>query len=172
MDIVQVNSLSQEDFIQKFGNVVECTPMCAAAISENRPFHNIKDFYRNLCEFIDALPSNGRAAILRCHPDLAGRLAKANALTEESTQEQASAGLDSLSQDELRMIDSYNNKYRQKFGFPFVICARLNNKETIINGLKTRLQNDTDNELKTGIEEVKKIMILRLKDLVKTDSNL
>lgn len=172
MDIAHVNRLSQEDFIQQFGNVVENSTLCAAAISEHRPFHSLNDLYRNLCEFIDALPSNGRAAILRCHPDLAGRLAKANALTNESTQEQATAGLSSLTEEELHLIDSYNKNYRQKFGFPFVICARLNNKETIINGLKTRIGNEAQKELETGIAEVKKIMLLRLKDLVKTESNL
>jgi len=172
MNIAQVNSFSQEDFIEKFGNVVESSPMCAAAISQNRPFHNISELYYNLCEFIDALPLICRTAILRCYPDLAGRLAKTNALTAESTHEHASAGLDTLSYDEARVIGVYNKNYRQKFGFPFVICARLNNKETIINGLKSRMKNVKEKELKTGIEEVKKIMLLRLKDLVKTDSNL
>ncbi|XP_020902075.1 2-oxo-4-hydroxy-4-carboxy-5-ureidoimidazoline decarboxylase-like [Exaiptasia diaphana] len=172
MDIVSVNQLSNEDFISQFGNVVECTSLCAAAVAGNRPFLNFNDLYRNLCDFIDALPSSGRAGILRSHPDLAGRLAKANALTVESTQEQASAGLSNLTKEEMQLIDKYNQDYRQKFGFPFVICARLNNKERIINALKARLVNDLEQELNTGIEEVKKIMLLRLKDIVKTDSNL
>lgn len=172
MDIAKLNSLSQEDFIQKFKNVVEWTPLCAAAISENRPFLDINDIYRKLCEFIDELPLKGKTALLRCFPDLAGRLAKVNALSAESTKEQASAGLNRLTREDLRLIDLYNNSYRQRFGFPFVICARLNNVQTIINCMKTRIQHDADKELNTGIIEAKKIVLLRLKDLVKIDSKL
>ena len=168
MDIASVNQLSQEDFIDRFSNVVEWTPLCAAAVSSNRPFQSLEDLYRSLCEFIDALPRDGRAAILRCLPDLAGRIAKGKALKTESTQEQASAGLGNLKKEEMQVFDSYNSSYRQKFGFPFFMSARLNNKDTILNGLKLRIANDLDTELKTGIEEVKKIMLLRLKDLVDT----
>jgi 2-oxo-4-hydroxy-4-carboxy-5-ureidoimidazoline decarboxylase len=166
MTIVSVNELSQEAFIERFANVVEMTPLCPASVCSKRPFESLDKLYFALCEFIDALPSNGREGILRSHPDLAGRSAKKNELTAESKQEQAKAGLGNLTVQEANILDSSNQSYRVKFGFPFVICARDNKKEAIMNGLKTRIENDQETELKTGIQEVKKIMLLRLKDLV------
>lgn len=166
MGIAEINKLPQEDFIERFGGVVEKTPLCAASVSSLRPFDGLDKLYLAMSDFIDALPSSGREGILRCHPDLAGRDAKRNELTAESKQEQAKAGLGNLNEQEASMIDSLNQRYRAKFGFPFVICARENKKDAIIIGLKTRLENDKNTELSTGIQEVKKIMLLRLKDLV------
>lgn len=166
VSVEEVNKLPHEDFIERFGNVVEMTPLCAASVSSIRPFDGLDKLYLAMSDFLDALPTCGREGILRCHPDLAGRHAKRNELTSESKQEQAKAGLGNLTEQEANIIDSLNQSYRAKFGFPFVICARENKKEAIINGLKRRVENDKDTELRTGIQEVKKIMLLRLKDLV------
>lgn len=104
---------------------------------------------------------------MKLHPDLAGKLADEGQLTHESTQEQKAAGLDKLTTDEKQEMNKLNNLYKTKFGFPFVICARENKAESILNGLKTRLNNEKQQELITGIEEVKKICILRVKDIIK-----
>jgi len=109
---------------------------------------------------------SGKQGIIRLHPDLAGRLAKSGGLTSESTQEQAAAGLDSLTAEEQSAMSEMNERYRTKFGFPFVICARENKKDAILNGLKRRLENDQQTETETGLAEVKKICRLRLLDLV------
>ena len=104
---------------------------------------------------------------MRSLPDLAGRLAQMDALSPESKMEQSRAGLNTLSVEERESLEEYNRKYREKFGFPFVICARLNKKDTIrFEGIQTRLGNSVEQELETGVREVKKIMFLRLRDLV------
>ena len=102
----------------------------------------------------------------RCCPDLGGRLAQAGQLGKESTREQAKAQLNTLTDEEKALMIRLNDQYRQKFGFPFVLCARLNNKESIINGLKTRIKNKADEELETAMDQFFKICELRLRDVL------
>lgn len=166
--ISAVNGLHYSDFIQKFGNVVENTSLCAAAVCARRPFHSFDNFVSSMYQFIDELPKDGRAGILRNHPDLAERL---ESLTPESQREQTQAGITTLTKEEIQQLKHYNGLYKEKFGFPFVICARLNNKDAILSGIQTRLHNDGDQELKCGVEEVKKIMLLRMKDLVECEDS-
>ena len=105
---------------------------------------------------------------MRVHPDLAGKLAQDGQLTKESASEQSHANLDQLSPQEKTILGVLNRQYKEKFGFPFVICARLNKKEAIIEGLKRRSNHKADAEVEVGIEEVMKICELRLKDIVKS----
>ena len=101
------------------------------------------------------------------HPDLAGKLAQAGQLTKESSVEQSAANLNQMSPQEKALLNTLNTQYKDKFGFPFVICARLNKKEAIFNGLKTRLNNEVEHEVGIGIAQVMKICELRLRDIVK-----
>ena len=89
----------------------------------------------------------------------------AGTLTPESAREQAGAGLGNLTVEEVALFRSNNAAYREKFGFPFVICARLNKKEAILNGFKFRLQNSHEQEVVVALEEIFKIAELRLQDL-------
>lgn len=172
LSIAEVNQLPFEEFIQIFGNVVEHCSLCAAAVWRNCPFSNIQNLSSAFNEFMDNLPMIGKEGILRLHPDLAGRLAMAGALTQESTKEQASAGLGNMSTDEREKMSRLNSQYKEKFGFPFVICARQNKKEAILKGLEERLNNSMDQEILTGVDEVKKICYLRLLDIVDKNSKL
>lgn len=166
LSISSVNNLNSDDFVKNFGNVVEMTPSCAAGVCSERPFSSFDSFVAAMCQFIDNLPKDGREEILRNHPDLADRL---ESLTPESQREQTQAGITTLSVEQIQQLKHYNKLYKEKFGFPFVICARLNNKDAILSGIRTRLNNDREQELKCGIEEVKKIMLLRMKDLVECE---
>lgn len=171
LNIEKVNSIDYEEFIEIFGNVVEHCPMIAAAVLSKRPFRDVNTMHREICLFIDALPSSGHEGILRCHPDLAGRLAEAGRLTTESSQEQVSAELNTLTENERHTLSTANASYKSKFHFPFVICARQNKKSAIIEGIKHRAENTFEEELLNGIEEVKKICYLRLLNIVKIGSN-
>ena len=108
-----------------------------------------------------------KEGILRVHPDLAGRIAQAGQLTQESTKEQSAADLNLMTSSEKLKMTSLNEKYKEKFGFPFVICARLNKKEAILQGLELRCQNSTSEELRTGVQEVMKICELRVRDIIR-----
>jgi 2-oxo-4-hydroxy-4-carboxy-5-ureidoimidazoline decarboxylase len=87
-------------------------------------------------------------------------------LTAESAREQASAGLNQLSPEEIALFQRHNAAYREKFGFPFVICARLNKKDAILEGFERRLPHSRGEEIQTALEEIFKIAALRLRDLV------
>jgi 2-oxo-4-hydroxy-4-carboxy-5-ureidoimidazoline decarboxylase len=105
-------------------------------------------------------------ALIRAHPDLVGRAALAGTLTAESASEQAAAGLNVLSTDEIAWFQRQNAAYQDKFGFPFVICARLNKKTSILNGFEQRLKNPRPQEIQIALEEIFKIAEFRLRDLI------
>lgn len=121
-----------------------------------------------LCAAVRAAGEERQLALIRAHPDLVGRLALAGQLTRESTHEQASAGLDRLTAEEVALFQQSNAAYQARFGFPFVICARLNKKEAILAGFQARLQNSPEQEVAAALEEIFKIAELRLGDLIKS----
>jgi OHCU decarboxylase len=112
-----------------------------------------------------AAPPEQRLALIRAHPDLAGRAAVAGELTAHSAAEQSSAGLDRLTPDEYERFTRANAAYRERFGFPFVICVREHTKESILAGADARLQRAPEDEERTALEEIAKIARLRLEEL-------
>ena len=104
--------------------------------------------------------------MLRAHPDLAGKLAQAKRLTAESTQEQASAALDALTDQERATFEALNTDYTAKHGFPFIIAVRDNSKDSILRAFQTRIANDSATEFATACAQVERIAELRLKDIL------
>ncbi|XP_053564460.1 putative 2-oxo-4-hydroxy-4-carboxy-5-ureidoimidazoline decarboxylase isoform X1 [Bombina bombina] len=172
MDIAAVNLMSYEHFLDIFGNIIEKCPLITGAVWSKRPYSSIAELESCVCEFIDFLPSSGKEGILRCHPDLAGRELASGTLTEESQQEQSHAGLISLTSTEQDRMTLLNSQYKNKFGFPFVICAKMAYKTKIMSELSSRILNDPSQELQNGIEEVKKICHLRVQDIFFKNSKL
>jgi len=168
MTLSQLNSLSRDEFIRIVGPVFEHSPWIAEVTWVRRPFGNVEELHRALCGAGRGAGEEKKLALIRAHPDLVGKLALAGQLTKESTGEQASAGLDKLSPQEGELFQTNNAAYKAKFGFPFVVCARLNKKEAILNGFKERLQNSREQEIKTALEEIGKIAYLRLQDIVQS----
>lgn len=109
--------------------------------------------------------SAGQEGVLRCHPDLAGRDLQQGTLTAESQREQSQAGLTSLDTDDRLRLQRLNAQYRERFGFPFVLAARLSDRATVPRELARRLHCQPESELRTALGEVKKISHLRLTDL-------
>jgi len=112
----------------------------------------------------DASPEE-QLALIRAHPELAGKAAVDGSLTEASAAEQASAGLDRLTQAEYDRFHALNSAYREKFDFPFIICVRLTDKAGILAAMERRLANDRDTEIRTALDEIGKIVRLRLGDM-------
>jgi OHCU decarboxylase len=110
-----------------------------------------------------------QVTLIASHPDFVGRMAREGRLTRESTTEQAAAGLSNLSADEVERFDRYNAAYRERFGFPFVICARENKKDAILAAFPARLNNTRNQEIQTALGEIAKIARLRLFDAVNED---
>ena len=154
-----------ERFVERYGPLFEHSPWVANRAFARGPFATRAELYAALCAAMRAGTRDEQLDLIRAHPDLAGRLARQGALTRESTGEQASAGLDRLSDDELAEFTRLNGAYRDRFGFPFVICARLNDRATILAAMKTRLENTPATEFETALAEIEKIARLRLDDL-------
>lgn len=112
--------------------------------------------------------STGQEGILRCHPDLAGHDVQLGRLSEESRREQSHAGLTSLKSHERLRLLQLNREYRKRFGFPFVLAALLSDRATVFRELARRLHCQPESELRTALDEVKKIIHLRLTDLLDT----
>jgi 2-oxo-4-hydroxy-4-carboxy-5-ureidoimidazoline decarboxylase len=163
--LAKLNELSQPEFTRIVGPVFEHSPWIAETAWSNRPFASIDDLHRALCQTVRDAGETKQLALIRAHPDLVGRAALTGTLTRESTGEQASAGLNALSPDEIALFQKQNIAYREKFGFPFVICARLNKKEAILAGFECRLKNSREQEITAALEEIFKIAELRLRDL-------
>ncbi|XP_038067026.1 2-oxo-4-hydroxy-4-carboxy-5-ureidoimidazoline decarboxylase-like [Patiria miniata] len=165
-----INRLPFDDFIELFGNVIERGKIVAGAIWARRPFYDAGNIWEAVCEFLDALPLQGKVATLRLYPDLAGKLAQSNRLGDESHQEHRTAGLLAPpTADETRLLTAMNTKYREKFLFPFIISARQN---AILSEMKARMQNTREIELENSLEEVKKIAWHRIVDLIRNQSEV
>jgi OHCU decarboxylase len=164
--LAKLNRAERDAFVEVVGPAFEHSPWIAEATWPMRPFADLDGLHRALCATVNEANEEHQLALIRAHPDLAGRAAMAGTLTAASAGEQASAGLDKLSADELSRIQSLNSAYRDKFGFPFVICARLNNKEAILTGFHSRLEHSRAEEIKTALEEIGKIAYLRLQDII------
>jgi len=169
LSINEVNAIPVENFEWLFGNVVEHCSEAASYAATKRPFVSIEDLKKAFDEYLDKLDTSEKELVLLKHPDLAGKLADEGRLTTESQNEQKSAGLDTMTEEEKQTLANNNYLYKDKFRFPFVICARKNKVESILSGLESRLNNSRETELKIGIEEVKKICRVRIDDLVWPD---
>ena len=166
--IAELNDLEQADFLRLVGPVFEHSLWIAEETWPKKPFADLDALHKTLCETVRESEQEKQLALIRAHPDLVGKAALAGTLTPASNSEQASAGLDKLSPEEVVAFQKYNAAYREKFGFPFVICARLNKKEAILKAFPLRLEHSREEEIKTALEEIAKIAYLRLRDIVQS----
>jgi 2-oxo-4-hydroxy-4-carboxy-5-ureidoimidazoline decarboxylase len=164
----EVNALERATFTRVIGPVFERSPWIAERTWPKQPFANLETLHHDLCETVLVSTEEEKLGLIRAHPDLAGRAAQAGALTPCSAREQASAGLDTLTADEMKLFQQCNQAYREKFGFPLVICVRQNKKAAILEGFRTRLKHSRPEEIKTAIDEIGKIAYLRLQDIIHT----
>ena len=163
------SQMDRDTFVAKFGGVFEHSPWIAerAHDLELGPAHDSAvGVHSALCRMFRSASAEERLGVLCAHPDLAGKLAAAKALTAESTAEQASAGLDHLTDEERATFTRLNTAYTDKFGFPFIIAVRDHDKAGIMAAFETRLQNDRDTEFTTACKQVERIARLRLEDML------
>jgi OHCU decarboxylase len=161
--------MSREGFVATFGNVFEHSPWIAerAFHLELGPAHDSATGLHNaLCRIFRAASEEERLGVLKAHPDLAGRLATARRLTPESSREQASAGLDALTDAERALFLELNAAYVAAFGFPFIMAVKGRTKDQILAAFEQRIGNDRPAELATACREVERIALLRLRDLL------
>ena len=166
LSIEEVNRMDYGEFVSRFGAVFERSPWVAEGAWGRRPFGDLDGLHGSFVRTIHEAPEDRRVALIRAHPDLAGKAALAGELTEKSANEQASAGLDRLSPGEYERFHRLNAAYGEKFGLPYVVCVRDNTKETIFAGAERRLANTREEEIEAALAEISRIGRLRLEDLV------
>ncbi len=168
--VAELNAMNEDGFTDALGAIFEGPPWIVRRAWSRRPFRDRAHLLDELCAVMYAAPEDQQVALIRAHPDLVGRAALAGTLTPASTREQAAAGLDRLSPDEVAAFARLNAAYRERFGFPFVICARENKKESILAGFDARLGHSPAQEVATALGEIAKIARLRLFDAVEEHS--
>lgn len=168
LSLAQLNTSDRAAFTAALGQLFEHSPWVAEETWAKRPFASAEALHAGLCRTMQSAPTERQLALIRAHPDLAGRLAQQRKLTAESTREQASAGLLELSAAELAAFTALNDAYKAKFGFPFIICARLNAKAVMVAALQARLTNPPATEFATALAEIEKIARLRLQDTLQS----
>ncbi|HEX6291546.1 MAG TPA: 2-oxo-4-hydroxy-4-carboxy-5-ureidoimidazoline decarboxylase [Herpetosiphonaceae bacterium] len=166
LTVPELNALDHEPFVAALDFVFEGPPWIVAEAWHARPFRDLAHMHQALCQVMESAPTEQKIALIRSHPDLVGRAALAGTLTPESTGEQAAAGLDRLTPDEIATFNRLNQTYRERFGFPFVICARENKKASILAGFDERLQHTREQEIEAALREIARIAYLRLRDAV------
>ncbi|GGR91721.1 factor-independent urate hydroxylase [Deinococcus sedimenti] len=164
--ITQLNTLTEEAFTAHFARVLEHSPHYAAQVARGRPYAIAEDLAAAFAHAARSGTPDEQRALIRAHPDLAGKAALAGELTPESAGEQASAGLDRLSPDEYAEFHQLNAAYHARFGLPYVVCVREHDKASIFEGARRRLHHTPDQEIDTALHEIGRIARLRVLDLV------
>ena len=151
-------------FVAVLGEVFEHAPWVAEAAYIRRPFASVTALHDALVEVLAAQEPGQITRFLNGHPDLAGR---ERPLTAHSAAEQASAGLDGSTAAEAASLAQWNRRYREKFGFPFILCVRRHGKDSIFAEFERRLAREPDVELRTALDEIGRISALRLNTTVR-----
>jgi len=160
----KIDKLSKTEFIQVFGNIFENASWIAEKLYGQKPFKNFKDLSKKMIFIFEDSGNQTKLQILNAHPDLADR-AKIGSLTPDSNKEQSDAKLDQCTKEEFNNFKNLNLKYKNKFGFPFIIAVKGKNKNEILANFKKRVVLDEQIELDEAINQVKQIATLRLDKL-------
>lgn len=162
MTLDALNRCSRERFIELLGGVFEHSPWVAEAVVDARPFATHGELHRAMCQAVSSAGEPAQLALIRAHPDLVARVT----LTEASAREQAHAGLTQLTPEEIARFDRYNADYKERFGFPFVICARRNKKEAMLRAFPERLVHTRETELATALDQIFQIAAFRIDEVL------
>lgn len=162
MSLAELNAMGREAFADRLGGVAEGSPWVAERAWTEGPFADLDALADAFRRAINSASREWQLDLIRAHPDLGARFA----LSHESAAEQASAGLDRLTPDELTDLTRLNEAYRERFGFPFVICVREHDAASIRSAYDERLGHEAIEERRTALAEIGKIVRLRLADAI------
>jgi 2-oxo-4-hydroxy-4-carboxy-5-ureidoimidazoline decarboxylase len=163
--IEHIRALDKAGFVDLLGPLYEHSPWAAERAFAVGPFDDVEAVGASLRAAVDMASEAEKLQLIRAHPVLAGEKLRAKALTHSSMSEQASRGLDHLGEDELQRWAALNAAYREKFGFPFVICVRLHSKDEIVSAMERRLNRTEAEERTEAVRQIHDIARLRLEDL-------
>lgn len=159
------SELDQARFVEQYGEIYEHSPW-VAELAWQQGLSGDQDTPEGLAEAMGQVLSSAsperQLEVIRAHPDLAGKAAIAGELTDDSTREQAGAGLDQCTPEEMARFERLNAAYKEKFGFPFVMAVKGNDRHDILAAFETRLENDPAEERRTAVEQINRIARFRL----------
>ena len=167
-----INSADKFAFIAALGDIFEHAPWVAESTFTQKPFATLAALHDALMSVVKNAAHERQVAMIKGHPDLAGKAARAGSLTPSSKAEQADAGLDRLSNEEFETFQRLNAAYRSKFGIPFIVCVRRHTKDSILHQFELRLKNETVAEHNTALAEIFRITALRLDQRVDAPDRL
>ena len=157
-----IAEMDRAAFVARYGALFEHSPWVVERAAQRGSF---EDLHAGLMSVVAEASDEERLELIRAHPELAGKAAIDKTLTEASTAEQASAGLDRLTPEEFETFHALNRAYGERFGFPFIICVRLTDKAGILTAMAARLENDRETEIATALHQIGEIVRLRLGDM-------
>ncbi len=166
--LATVNAMDVPAFVAAFGDVAEHSPWVAERAAGGRPFESLRDMVEAFADEVREAGPAEKLALLRAHPDLAGKAAIAGEMAEDSRREQAGAGLDALTPEEFSRFTELNESYSAKFGFPFILAVRGADKQTILGAFAERIERDPEAEKAMAVNEVTRIIGLRIEDRVQS----
>jgi len=170
--LTDLNTMPEAAFVAALGAIFEHAPWVAQAAAARRPFDSVAALHAGLCTAVTSAPDALRHALLAGHPELAGRAARAGMIAADSIAEQASAGLDRLSDPEYARFEALNAAYRDRFGIPFILCIGRHGRASLLRAFEARLQSDPETEMRTAEAEVFRIAAIRLGRVVEADGTL
>lgn len=153
--------MTREEFVNRYGGIYEHSPWVAEQAYESPGVDDESALAAVFADCVDRADDETKLVLIRAHPDLAGKAAVAGEITQDSSEEQQSAGIDQCSADEYHEFQSLNQQYKDKFGFPFVMAVRNSDRHKILAAFADRLQNDRAAEAKRAVDEIHKIAKLR-----------
>jgi len=160
-----LNGLPASSFVAALGEVFELAPWAAEATAPGRPYPTVTALHDAMMQAVRRATPGRQLAFLGGHPELGSRVKRAD-LTDHSQSEQGGLGLDRLSAEEFERFCQFNAAYREKFGFPFIVCVRRHTRDSILRQFERRLAHDREAEREAALHEIGLITRLRLVALV------
>ena len=167
MNIDSINELSKEIFIINFNNIFEKSIFITKKAESKRPYRDKEHMINIFLSIFDSLKKKSKIQIIKNHPDLGNKIKINSELTKLSQEEQSKAGLTDCTQQEFKQFNKLNSAFKLKFNIPFIFAVRGKNKNEILNEFHSRLRNlDINSEIDISVEQVKRIALLRLEELI------
>jgi OHCU decarboxylase len=166
MTLDQLNQLDHAAFVATLGGIFEHSPWVAERVVARRPFADVDALHEAMCAVVDAATTAEQLALIRAHPQLAGKAAVRKELTAASLSEQQSAGLDQCTPEQFDRITALNDAYHRRFGFPFILAVRGHTRDSIIAAMAERIDNPPEHEHDQALRQIARIARFRLADLI------
>lgn len=166
LDLIQLSGLDQAAFTRQLADIFEHSPWVPERAWAHRPFTTLDALHQCMVTVVRQASTAEKQALVRAHPELAGKQAEAGTLTASSTHEQRGAGLDQCSPEELHRLRTLNAHYMEKFDFPFIIAVKGRNRYQIMDAIETRLTHSPETEFQACLDEIAQIARFRLESLL------